>query len=302
MILAFAFALTALLYASIGFGGGSTYTVLLVLGGVDYRLVPVVSLVCNIVVVASGAWCFARAGHLPWGRAWPFFVASVPCAWLGGSLAVSREAFLLLLGITLLGSGLLMLRGLVVPTRDIPVSGGSSEPQVPRQEASHQALRHRFRWRTQLRPAALSAAFTAPFAPYRARPIGALPAPHLLAGAAAAPLVGGAIGLASGIVGIGGGIFLAPMLYLLRWGSGREIAGTASAFILVNSLAGLAGQLSKGAASNLDLWLYAPLVAGVVIGGSVGSRLGVAVLPPRVLQFGTATLVLIVAVRLLAAV
>ena len=63
------------------------------------------------------------------------------------------------------------------------------------------------------------------------------------------PVAGGLLGLLAGIVGIGGGIFLAPLLYLLRWDAPKRIAATCAAFILVNSLAGLAGQASKGLAS-----------------------------------------------------
>ena len=77
------------------------------------------------------------------------------------------------------------------------------------------------------------------------------------------PVAGGALGFLAGVVGIGGGIFLAPLLYMLRWGSERAIAGTCALFILVNSLAGLAGQLAKDdarvAAALADHW---PLVPG----------------------------------------
>ena len=70
-MLAGAFFLTALLYAMAGFGGGSTYTALLVLAGTDYRAVPVISLLCNVVVVSIGAAAFSRAGHFDWRRSWP---------------------------------------------------------------------------------------------------------------------------------------------------------------------------------------------------------------------------------------
>ncbi len=66
--LALAFALTALLYASVGFGGGSTYAALLALSGLDYRLLPLVALACNIVVVAGGSIRFARACWSGWAR------------------------------------------------------------------------------------------------------------------------------------------------------------------------------------------------------------------------------------------
>lgn len=78
--LAALFLVTAVLYAAVGFGGGSTYNALLVLADVDYRLVPSVALICNLIVVTGSVIRFARAGHLDWGLAWPFFLLSVPMA------------------------------------------------------------------------------------------------------------------------------------------------------------------------------------------------------------------------------
>ena len=63
------FFVTALIYSAAGFGGGSTYTALLVLAEVDYRAVPILSLLCNVLVVSVGTWRFARDGHLNWRRA-----------------------------------------------------------------------------------------------------------------------------------------------------------------------------------------------------------------------------------------
>ena len=79
-LLAAFFLLTALVYGAAGFGGGSTYTALLVLAGRGATEVPVVSLTCNIIVVSVGAWRFARAGHVDLKRIWPLFAASVPLA------------------------------------------------------------------------------------------------------------------------------------------------------------------------------------------------------------------------------
>lgn len=120
--------------------------------------------------------------------------------------------------------------------------------------------------------------------------------PGLLAMAIAAPL-----GLLSGVVGIGGGIFLAPFLHLIGWDSARRIAGTAALFILANSLAGIAGQLAKlddGAlmAQALDWW---PLALAVLIGGQLGSIIGSAHLPPAIIRRVTGLVVLIAAARLL---
>ncbi len=240
------FALTALVYASVGFAGGSTYTALLVLAGVSLALVPVISLACNIVVATGGVIRFARAGHIAWQRCWPLLALSVPLAWVGGRLPVDAEIFVLLLGGSLAVAALLLVLG--------PDRSATRAPVDPRRGAG------------------------------------------LLAIAIAAPL-----GLLSGLVGIGGGIFLAPVLHLMAWDSARRIAGTAALFILVNSLAGIAGQFAKLndaalVSQALDWW---PLVGAVLVGGSLGSLLGVKYLPQPLIRRVTGGVVLFAAARLI---
>lgn len=240
--LAFGFLLTALLYGAVGFGGGSTYNALLVLGGVDYRAVPAIALGCNILVVTVGGFAFWRAGHVSLARAWPLFVLSVPMAWLGARIVVPEIVFVGLLAAALLAAGSAMLWQ---PDRD------------PRGDAPRRA-----------------SIFEAG--------------------------VGGGLGLLAGVVGIGGGIFLAPVLHLTRWGGPKAIAGTCALFILANSLSGLAGQLSKDdgfdrAAAFAAHW---PLFPAVLIGGAIGARLGSGPLRPRLVAVATALLILYVGARL----
>jgi uncharacterized membrane protein YfcA len=239
-ILALLFLLAAAVYASAGFGGGSTYTALLALRDPDPAVVPVVALACNILVVTIGAWRFGRAGHVDLRRIWPLFAASVPMAFVGGALPVPRLVFIGLLSLSLFAAGLLLLRqrqAADLPPRSYP------------------------RWLE--------------------------------------PLLGGALGLLAGIVGIGGGIYLAPVLHLLRWGGAHAIAGTSAAFILVNSLAGLAGQFAKsgGAMGEVlaDHWLLFP---AVIAGGLIGSALGARRFDPQLLRVVTAILILVVAAQL----
>ncbi|WND03564.1 sulfite exporter TauE/SafE family protein [Temperatibacter marinus] len=238
------FFLTALLYAMVGFGGGSTYNALLLLDNTPYEAIPFIALLCNLLVVGGGVWHFSNQGHLSLSRGLPWIIFSVPSAFVGGLIPLSEDVFIGFLGLALLLSGLKML--------------------LPELKASHQSER-----------------------PYRLY----------------IPLfTGSGLGLVAGITGIGGGIFLAPILYFLRWGSPKQIAGLCSLFILVNSLSGLVGQgLKLQAYENLlplieTYWLLFPTV---VIGGQIGSRLTLYKIKASFLQKMTALLILYVALRLL---
>ncbi|BBI20673.1 UPF0721 transmembrane protein [Qipengyuania flava] len=244
--LAIAFLVTALLYASVGFGGGSTYTALLALAEVDYRVLPLLSLACNLVVVAGSTVRFARARVTPWGRALLLTAIAAPAAFLGGLTPIAEQGFVALLGTSLLFTALTMML-----------------PVAKRPEGEGEGERGR----------------VARYAPLAALPLGYI----------------------SGLVGIGGGIFLAPLLHLVRWDSARAIAATASLFILVNSLFGLAGQVLKGGegrfAAAVDLGL--PLLIAVAIGGQIGSLLALRYLPQRWIRWGTGVLTAFVGGRLL---
>jgi hypothetical protein len=241
-LLALAFLVTALLYASVGFGGGSTYSALLALSGLDYRLLPLISLACNIVVVSGSSIRFARAGLTPWRKALAIVALGAPASFFGGLTPIKEETFLALLGASLVLTALTML----IPVRE----GGEGE--VTR-------------------------------------------AARLM------PLAAAPLGYFAGLVGIGGGIFLAPLLHLARWHAARGIAATASLFILVNSLFGLAGQMVKNGPGLLGAAIGAglPLLVAVVIGGQIGSLMAARILPPHWIRWLTALLVLVVGVRLL---
>ena len=232
---------TALLYASVGFGGGSTYSALLALAGTDYRILPVISLACNIVVMTGGVIRFARAGEMPWRGALTVSLVAAPLAFLGGLTPINEGAFLALLGASLVVAA----RALLLPL------------------ASQSDDRPRRAW--------------------------------------AMPLAAAPLGYLAGLVGIGGGIFLAPLLHLARWDKARRIAATASLFILINSLAGLAGQLAKSGAARFGEALGGalPLLVAVVIGGQIGSFLALRYLPAQAIRWLTAALTGWVGIRLL---
>lgn len=241
-LLAALFFVTALLYASVGFGGGSTYTALLIVAGTDYRLVPVIALTCNILVVSGNTFRYRREGLINFKKIWPLIILSIPAAWIGGRLNVSETVFIGLLCMALFIAGLRLLFSRTAKTETL------------------------------------------------ARPI-----PPLVSA-----FIGGGVGFYAGLVGIGGGIFLAPILHFLRFGTALQIAATCSLFILVNSVAGIWGQLTKlGDLSILnDAYAYWPVIPAVLVGGFIGNYFGVFKLNETVVKRATGGLILIVALRL----
>ena len=110
-------------------------------------------------------------------------------------------------------------------------------------------------------------------------------------------IIGSTIGFVSGLVGIGGGIFLSPILFLLKAGYPKHITSTASLFILINSIFGVAGQLTKDIVLY-EFLKYWPLLITVLIGGQIGSFLNIKFLSNRVLALLTSLLVIVVAIRM----
>ena len=110
-------------------------------------------------------------------------------------------------------------------------------------------------------------------------------------------LIGSIIGFTSGIIGIGGGIFLSPILFLMKAGYPKQIATIASLFILINSIFGVAGQLTKDIVFDefLNFW---PLYITVLIGGQIGNFLNIKFLSGKTLAIITSLLVIFVAIRM----
>ncbi len=240
-MLAVLFFIVAILYASVGFGGGSSYLALLVLWDAPYMVVPVVALMCNIVVVSGNSFHYVRAGYINKRLLLPPAIASVPMAYLGGQLSIEKSNFIYILFFALTISGIRLLINFKHYT-DNP----NNYTAVP-----------------------LWLSFT----------------------------IGGLLGLLAGVVGIGGGIFLAPILYSLRAGSPKQIAATASVFILVNSVAGLMGQAQKiNIITVMMQYWYLPMI--VFIGGQIGNLLTIKIMPARIVALMTGLLILCVAARL----
>lgn len=245
IILVLVFFTIALIYSSIGFGGGSSYTAVLAMTALPHTLIPQVSLLCNIVVVSGGVWIFYRGGRLNLRKALPIVAAGIPMAFLGGSIPVQKEHYFLALALALIVSSW----RLIFWAKGVGQEGSSL-----------------FGGRAGKRAFSVAA--------------------------------GAFVGFFSGLVGIGGGVILAPLLHHLRWDTPRAIAAVSSFFILANSISGLLGQLGKGGFEvNADYLL--PLGGAVFLGGQIGSRLGAGVLPEEVIRRLTGVLVFAVGLKLL---
>jgi len=240
-ILSFLFFLTAILYSSVGFGGGSTYLALLLIWDVPYQVFPIIALCCNIIVVSGNCLNYIKAGSINVKLLSPFLISSVPLAFIGGSLQLDKGFFEILLFIVLTLAGLSLL--LKFRSFDESKEINNDIPKV------------------------------------------------------ISVLIGGSIGFVSGVVGIGGGIFLSPVLLLIKAGKTRHIATTASLFILINSISGLVGQSTKGFIFN-EVYNYWPLFLSVLIGGQLGNFLNIKLLPTRAIILLTAGLVIFVSVRM----
>ena len=188
IILSILFLITAILYSSVGFGGGSTYLALLLIWEIPYYIFPILALLCNIIVVTGNSINYIASGNLNPKILVPYLIGSVPFAFIGGSINLDKDIFEIILFIVLSLASILLL-------------------------ISHNSYENNFKIR--IIPKYFSI------------------------------LIGSLLGLMSGIVGIGGGIFLSPILFLLKAGYPRQIATTASLFILINSISGVIGQLTK---------------------------------------------------------
>ena len=241
IILSILFFVTAILYASVGFGGGSTYLALLLIWGVPYHIFPVIALICNIFVVSGNSFNYIKAGNLNLKLLIPYLVGSIPLAFIGGSLEIDKNLFEIFLFIVLGIAGTLLL----INFKSYDDNKSS----------------------------------------YRDIPI------------LISILIGGILGFVSGVVGIGGGIFLSPILFLIKAAKPKHIVTAASLFILINSISGVIGQLTKNVVlSDISNYWYLFLI--VIIGGHIGNFISLKIFPTRLLALVTSGLVLFVAIRM----
>ena len=241
IILSILFFVTALLYASVGFGGGSTYLALLLIWDIPYYIFPVIALVCNIFVVSGNSFNYIKAGNFNFKLLFPYLIGSIPLAFFGGSLEIDKNLFEIFLFLVLAFAGIMLLFNF---------------KSYDDNEKTYNKI-----------TIYISVS------------------------------IGGILGFISGVVGIGGGIFLSPILFLIKAAKPKHIVTAASLFILINSISGVIGQLTKNVVlSDISNYWYLFLI--VIIGGHIGNFVSLKVFPTRLLALVTSGLVLFVAIRM----
>lgn len=228
----------ALLYSSVGFGGGSSYLAVLTFTALAFTEIRATALLCNIIVVIGNVWLYEKNKVINWKKTIPLVLVSVPAAFIGGYLKITQEIFFILLGFTLLIAAFLTW-----------FTPNHKDEGLKNQLGKNMSF-------------------------------------------------GGIVGFISGMVGIGGGIFLAPILHITKWDTSKKIAATASLFILVNSLAGLGGQFANNSI-QINYKLTSILLLSVFIGGQIGSRISHQYFSASLLKKATAILIAFVSLRVL---
>lgn len=229
--------LVAFLYASVGHGGASGYLALMALFSITPAVMKPTALLLNLFVSLTAFIQFYRGGHFRWKLFWPFALASIPMAYLGGLVVVDGNIYKKILGLLLL----------------VPIIRFYffSNTKLVEQRESNIAL---------------------------------------------SLLIGACIGFLSGLIGIGGGILLSPLLLLLKWTDQKETAAISALFIFVNSMSGLAGQLTKGIHFTADMYTY---VIIAFVGGLCGAYFGALKFRQVILKNVLATVLVLAAYKLL---
>jgi len=241
IILSILFFITAILYSSVGFGGGSTYLALLLIWEIPFYIFPVIALCCNIIVVSGNSFNYIRAGNLNLRLLLPYLIGSIPLAYIGGSLPVEKSFFEILLFVVLTLAGFLLF--FKFKSYDDKNETYKKIPKI----------------------------FSI--------------------------IIGGILGFISGVVGIGGGIFLSPILFLIKAGKPKHIVTAASIFILINSISGIGGQLTKNLVlTEIENYWFLFLV--VFIGGQMGNILNIRFFPSQILALITSGLVIFISIRM----
>jgi hypothetical protein len=270
LLLALLILIAAMLYSSVGHAGASGYLAAMALFNLAPDVMKPTALGLNLVVATVGTIRFVSAGHFAWNVFWPFAALSIPCAFLGGAMKLPIPAYKVLLGLVLLFAAWRLAFKLSAArlTAERDRSPVAADPGAAKSERN---------------PAAQTAA-----GGDRPRSVPVLPAMALGAG----------LGFLSGLTGVGGGIFLSPLLLFLGWADVRKTAGVSVVFILVNSAAGLLGHLASVKNVPHEIVWWAP---AALIGGLIGSELGSRRLAPMTMRRLLAVVLVVAGVKMLLA-
>ena len=223
LLIALLIFVVAVLYSTVGHAGASGYLAAMALFGLAPAVMKPTALTLNIIVAIVGTVRFVRAGFFSWRIFWPFAIASIPTAFVGGWLTLPASVYKAIVGVVLVYSAVRIF-----------FSAKAEADQETRKPPLALAL-----------------------------------------------VLGAGLGFLSGLTGVGGGIFLSPLLLLLHWAKTKETSGISVAFILVNSIAGLLGHgVFAHFASISSLPRAALIWAPVALaGGFIGTELGTRRLP-----------------------
>jgi uncharacterized membrane protein YfcA len=208
---------------------------------IPFFIIPILALCCNIIVVSGNSINYVRSGNFNFKLLFPYLLGSIPFAFFGASISISKELFEITLFVILSIAGVFLL--------------------IESKSFNNDEIR-----------------------------LNSIPKVISI-------FIGSIIGFISGIFGIGGGIFLSPILFLIKAGYPKHIATTASLFILINSIFGMAGQLTKNIVFD-EFLNYWPLFLCVLAGGQIGNFLNIRLLSNKTLALITSVLVIFVAIRM----
>ena len=222
--LAVLFFIVAFAYSSVGLGGGSSYTALMAIFGMNILAIPMISLSLNLIVTSVGSFNFIRNKHAKIKLIAPFLITSMPMAYLGGTLTLQKEIFYWALLLSLI---FIALR--IYFWKNISINLNIDQ---------------------------------------KGKILVSL-------------LAGSVLGLVAGIVGIGGGIYLVPLIIILGLGTEKEAAACGAIFIWLNSISGL---VSRYQYNSIDMTHYIPLIIAVLAGSTIGSFMGAYKFSPKVMD------------------
>ena len=242
LILLIALSLVAAMYASVGHGGASGYLAVLsltVYASNDPVWLKQHAWSLNLLVAGMAFFAYWKNDFFESKLAFPFIIASIPAALIGGFLEIDDGVYDTLLSITLVFAAWKLYTTKSQNSKDL----FSNPPPI-----------------------------------YLSLIIGAI------------------IGLLSGMIGVGGGIFLSPLILLFGWGDPKTTAGVAALFIWVNSAAGLIGSSISGQLV-IDFGVLAPFAIAVLVGGYLGSRFGSEKFSQNTVRMTLVSVMLIAAIR-----